>query len=416
MLSRETEDANGALPDIKADDIQFVSAVCAGLATKPIPEWRDEERHYFDSLAKSYPDWLDSPDSGEISDETKAWLSAIGNAEAIQEKLRAIQEEKFSIMAENVDEFLTQKRAIVACELGKLADGLKQQREEVRNGVLKDMAKQKEAIGSAINAISENVSWCWTNLLSTRVKGFKELGQEVRLKAHEARAVIHEAIGTRQKQILQKRDGWIARQFHGSCETVTYEEQYLKENEIKSGIANMVEDIELKVQRRRDDIFDRALDNDASMKFNIIVANDLSNEIAAVIRPEVIQRSVRQAIELVTRDGRSALKNESFNIRDYEVDVQPGLDNLDYRQEQALDFVAAFVDRIDEGIKCVDEKVDKVAEKAKEQLLPAATEQLQAYHKQLEKDIRSREFSLKRYEQVINAINKHRQELLGLEL
>ena len=414
-----SRDADGALPDIKADDVQFVSAVCAGLATKPIPEWRDEERHYFDSLAKSYPDWLDSRDSGEISDETKAWLSEIGNAQAIQDKLRTIQDEKFSILAENLNEFLTQKRASMACDLGELADGLEQQREEVRNGQLKDMAKQKEATDTAIYDISEKVDECWNDLLSQRITCFEKLRKEVRSEAKKVRHDIKGAVETHTRHEMVENKGLfyrIKRLFVGGHETDTYEESYMNAVAIQYAFDNMIQDINGKVQYLRDRIFDRTLVKDASERINDIVANDLSNEMAAVIKPQVIRRSVRQAIERVARDGRSALKNESFSLQDDDVDFQQRPDDLVAGQKQAMKFVNEFVSRIIEGIERVEEKVDNVTEKAKKLLLSAATEQLQAYHKQLEEDIRNRDFSLERYKQVINAINTHRQELQGLEL
>ena len=98
MISRSQGRGEGSSLTIEEDDIVFVSAMCATLATKPVAQWGKDEREVLDNLHKRYRDWIDKPEEGEreINENTRSILAGIGNRETLDEYLVAIRKRQGS--------------------------------------------------------------------------------------------------------------------------------------------------------------------------------------------------------------------------------------------------------------------------------------------------------------------------------
>lgn len=78
---------------------------------------------------------------------------------------------------------------------------------------------------------------------------------------------------------------------------------------------------------------------------------------------------------------------------------------------RALDFAEWFRNLIHELADEVEGKLDKVVEKAKNNLVPLLVENLRKYHDDLERDLKNREAVLKRHHQVLEKLKRHRSGL-----
>ena len=77
---------------VVATEVVLTSAMCATLAKKPVDSWAPDEKHTFDTLQRSYPDYLDQPEGEEgINQATREKLTSMGNWSAVDEVLNTVR-------------------------------------------------------------------------------------------------------------------------------------------------------------------------------------------------------------------------------------------------------------------------------------------------------------------------------------
>ena len=401
-------------PVIKEDDIFFVSAMCAILATKPVAQWSKDERGVLDNLHKRYPDWIDKPEEGErtIDENTRSILAGMGNRETLKEHLDAIRKDKNQIIQDKMQGFLREKRDSALEELNELIENLEESREHLRGTDLAEIKQQQEDVDEVVENIREKVVDAWEELIETQKKEINELRGTIRKEVEETREIINSGINVETK--MREKEGplaWIARTvWKGGTET--YEVQILNTADIENAILDMHGELSKKIQDISEAIFNFDFKKKAKDAMNTLLANELSNEVAHAIKPTRIQRSVRYAIDEVTGQGSEELKELSEKI-DFTF-YCPELNNEESAikgQENAKKMVGSLSKQSIEWINQAKEEVDKVTAKAKEALVPAAVQELRDHLGSIEKDLESREFKLQRYKLAMDKLKRHQSEI-----
>jgi len=401
-------------PVIEEDDIVFVSAMCAILATKPVAQWSKDEREVLDNLHKRYPDWIDKLEEGErtIDENTRSILVGIGNRETLEEHFEAIRKNNNQIIQDRMRDSLRQKRYSALEELNELIEDLEESCEHLRGTDLAEIKQQQEDVDEVVENIQEKVVDAWEELIETQKKEINELRDTILKEAKETMDIINIGVNVEPKMRPKKGPlAWIARNvWKGGTET--YEIQILNTTDIENAILDMHGEISKKIQDISEAIFNFDFKKNAKDTMTTLLANELSNEVAHAIKPTRIQRSVRHAIDETTRQGSEELKELSEKI-DFTF-YYPEFKNEESAikgQENAKKMVSSLSRQSIEWINQAKKQVDKVTDKAKKALVPAAVQELENYLGSIEKDLESREFTLQRYGLAMDKLKQHHSEI-----
>lgn len=405
-------------PAVEEDDIVFVSAMCSILATKPVAQWSGEERSILDNLHKRYPDWIDKPVEGEraIDENTRSILADLGNREVIDKCFDDIRRDKDQIMQVKMQGFLREKWIDVSEELKDLIANLEESREHLRGTDLAEIKKQQKAVAQVIGEIREKVVDEWERLIDKQTEAFGDLSDRIREEAKEARTIIREGVTHVPREKRSPKKGpiaWIVRQIgKGGYDTDNYEEQILKTAEIEEAIIDMEEELTKEIQEVSETIFNIDFIMKAKNTMDMVLANQLSNELAHAINSKRIQLSVRNAIKKVADDGCEELKelNENLDSTFHSYGYKDE-DSARRGQENARQIVSSLSKQSTEWVNQAKKQVDKVTTKAKEALVPAAVQELKDYLDRMEKDLKERKFVLRRYELVMDKLKRHQSEI-----
>ena len=403
---------------IEEDDIIFVSAMCAILATKPVTQWSEEEQAILDNLHKRYPDWIDRLAEGEkaIDENTLSILADLGNREAVDECLAAIRKDKNQIIQDKMEDFLQEKRDRAIEELKDLIANLEERRELLLETDLAEIEQQQEAVTELMEDIREKIVDEWERLIDEQTAAFKNLRDTINEEAKDARTIISSGVNVRVKSKRIEKKGafpWIARKlWEGGYKSEDYEEQILNAADIEEGIRNMEEELNEEIQEVSETIFSFGFTRKAKSTMDTLLANEFSSELAHAIKSTRIQRSIRYAIDEVAKQGRKELEelNEKIDstFHGYELNNE---ESPIKGQENARKMVRSLSRQSTDWIDKAKEQVDKITVKAKEALVPAAVQELKDYLGSIEKDLESREFKLQRYELAMDKLKRHQSEI-----
>ncbi len=407
MISRSQGRGEDSSLTIEEDDIVFVSAMCATLATKPITQWNEEERAILGNLHKSYPDWIDEPVGDEIDKDTCDVLAVVGNREKVDERLTAIRTDKNQIIKDKMQGFLREKRDGVLVELNELIENLEESREHLRGTDFEGIKQQQEEVAEVVEDIREKVVDAWKELIEEQKKEFNELRDTIRDEAKEARDIISGIPIERSKEGLLST---IAQKLWGGG----------KDNQrdpsdtgvVENAILDMQDELNGKIRSVSETIFDLDFTHKAKDKMNMLLANDIPSKPAHAIKLTRIQRSVRSAIDKVARQGSEELKelNEKIDSTFHGYELNSEESAIKY-QENARKTVRLLSKQCTEWIDQAKEQIDKVTAKAKEELVPEAVQELENYLGSIEKDLESRGFKLQRYELAVDKLKRHQSEI-----
>ena len=396
---------------IQENDILFMSAMCAMYATRQVSQWSGEERGYFDNLRRAYPDWLDKPEGNELETHTKNTLAMLGNQQAIVEHLDEVRRNKHQIILDSIQDFLQRNREGAVQNLEELIKDLDERAKELVESDLEGVQKQQEAVDEMAKEIGYKVSDHWEYLIDKqKEKGLNELDEWIRSEQQEAREAINQAVDTITKTGKRERAGgrWNWLLLRSKWETYEYEEKVLDDCSAREAIEDLREEADNKVKELSNELFSTKFARDASKRIKEVVSEELSSEIAHSIKPTAIIRAVRQAIDVVARQGRSELEKHrpSFFSPDTELSKQAnkGRKQADKRIRSIMNQLRKWQD---EAYKVVESQTSS----AKEALIPAATTELKNHLDRLKQDIEEREFRLQRYELCKNQLVKHHREL-----
>ena len=401
---------------IEEDDIVFVSAMCAILASKPVSQWNEEERAILGNLHKRYPDWIDEPVGGAIDENTSDILAEMGNREAVTNCFEDIRRDKDQIMQSKMQDFLREKRSGALEELKYLITNLKESREHLRGTDLAEIKQQQEAVTEVRGEIREKIVDEWERLIDEQTGAFGDLGDKIREEAKEARTIIREGVTRIPRQKRSSRKGpiaWIARQIEkGGYEVEDYEEDALNTAEIEEAIIDMEEELTKEIQEVSETIFNIDFVIKAKNTIDTVLANQLSNELAHALNSKRIRLSVRNAIKKVADDGCKELKelNEKLNSTFHSYGFK-NEESVRRGQENARTIVNSLSKQSTGWVDQAKEHVDKVTAKAKEALVPAAVQELEDYLDRMERDLKERELVLQRYELAMDKLKRHQSEI-----
>ena len=384
--------------------VVFVSAMCSILAGKQASEWTPEERHAFDSLQHAYPDWLDHPEGNNqaINEATLYALTELGNQKTIDEHLVKVRENKDGIIADKMTSFLLQKRSQAQEELDELIASLEEKQADLKDGDVEKVTAQQKAVDALEEELNLNVAATWEELVDDRASSLRELREELRKSAKDARGDIAAAVKTVTRYRTERYGFlWLSKR-----RVPAYEEEVADKQAQEAAIETFKGWLEDEVALRAADMFDRSFAGSATQRVCGVVANELSNELASKINLTAIKRSLREAISRISEEARKAIEDHELAVGQ----IETGPSDQDDAPEK---FVKELVKA---GIAWIDfckKRTDEVAAKAKAELVPATVEQLRTYQEELKKAIQHREFILQRYGLALEELAMHRQKLQG---
>ena len=408
MISRSQGSGEDGSLAIEEDDIVFVSAMCATLATKPITQWNEEERAILGNLHKRYPDWIDEPVGGELDEYTCEALAVMGNREKVDECLDAIHKNKNQIIQGKMQDFLREKRDGALEELNELIEDLEESREHLRGTDFAGIKQQQEEVAEVVEDIREKVVDAWKELIEEQKKEFNELRKTIREESKEARDIISGIPIEKPKEGLLPS---IARKLWGGG----YKDDQRDISDtivVENAILDMQDELNKKIQGVSETIFNFDFTKKAKDKMDTLLSNKIPNKPAHAIKLTRIQRSVRSAIDEVARQGSEELKelNEKIDstFHGYELNNE---ESAIKGQENARKTVRLLSKQCTEWIDQAKEQIDEVTAKAKEALVSAAAQELKNYLGSIEKDLHSREFKLQRYGLAMDRLKRHQSEI-----
>lgn len=397
----------------RENDILFISAMCAILATKPISRWSREERGYFDNLRRAYPAWLDEPKGDELNPITRKTLADLGNQDAIVKHLDEVRRGKDQIILDSIQDFLQKKREDAIKYLEELINDLDERTKELVESDLEGIQKQQEAVDEMVNEIGDKVFDCWQWLLHKQtMEGFNKLDKWVREWRREAREGVNRAVETITR--TGERTRWLNLvKFRSPFETYTYEEQVFDDCAARAVIEDMRELIGDEVEKLSERLFGLPFALRASKEIFDVISEELSSEVAHLIKPTAIRRAVRQAIDKIARQGLGELKNRRPS---FSADIELS-SSASRGRRQALEELESIMKQVRLWTDKAKEEVEVQTIKAKEALVPAATAELKEHLDRLERDINEREFKLQRYRlcksRLVECGRELRQTVLG---
>lgn len=397
--------------ELPESDIIFVSAMCAILSNKPPALWTSEERHVFGALQRAYPDFLDQPEDGQaVNEKTKDNLAWLGNRGAIDDHLQKVRKDKDSIMSQKIDNFLREKRSQAQEELEELINGLEEKRTAVRNTDIDKLKEQRKVVKEVEEELTSKVIDAWEELIEKGAGIFKEFRDQLEQQIKQAQVKIKNAVGHEEKSRTEKEKKPGILPFFsrllgvGGTEEkqVSYTEIVIDRQALKAAVEDLVDWLEPQVAEKAGRIFDRPFTRDATNQIRRIVADEFSNQLASKTDMAAVKHSVRESVAQITKQAHKSLKGHRLPALSYDIEASEA------KSRKAVSEIAKVCRA---WLAECQEKVDKVAEQAKTDLVPATVQQLQDYLNQLEKDIEYREFTLERFSLAAKELKKCRQEL-----
>ena len=395
---------------IKQEDILFTSAICAILAIKPVSQWSEEKRDYFDNLRCAYPDWLDEPEGDEIDENTRKTLEMLGNRQAIDEHLSKVRrEDKDQMILNRMQGFLQKKRDGAVEDLEELITDLSEMCKELRESDLEGIQRHLEAVDEMEKEVGDKVSDTWEELIDKQAIGFDRLREAKRAEARKAREEIREAVETHTKEGRRKRlrGKWNWLRLRSQYETYTYKEKVLEVSAARGAIEDMSEELDDEMKKLSKDLFSRDFAHRASKRILEVISEELSSEVAYSIKPTTIKHSVRQTIDKIAEQARRDIgRQKLFSPLDMKLSTDANIG-----QGQATELVKSIGNQVDQWVNQARDQIETVIVEAKKALVPAATRELKSYLNYLKQDIEKREFKLQRYKLAIDQLEQHLREL-----
>ena len=411
---RQTRNNDGRV-SIDRDDVLFMSAMCAILATKDQSKWSADEHAAFDALRQSYPDWLDSPMNGAINDETKDNLRClVGKRARVDDRINRIRGDRDEIIWKKVGDYLRQKRLSFGTRMMDLIDHLNQDQDQIRNATLDQLYDRQRAAHEMIEKITDEIVDIWATMVNLQKHGISKIEESCNREIEDARKEVTDSVRVKtRREEVNKPAGflgvaWLCRALIGRQHsyTKTYEEKVMDENMMRTALDVTFEKIRSAIRDEFDSLFDHAFVRDVTRKLRSAVADILDNETATEIASS-IKRSVNRAVEeTAERARRDIARHRSEGIARIEVNIRDDKE-APISQAQALDYVSAISDVIYNRVVAAKETVDDAIKRAKPELVPEVTGDIKKYYERLGRDIADREFKLQRYEQARMDLGRH---------
>ena len=418
-FQREAErmrDEDGYIP-LTRDDVLFMSPMCTILGTEPCSQWNPAERGAFDTLRRAYPDWLDSPENGTLNEDTaRNLVDVIGRREAVDAAIREIRRDRDKIVLSKVRAFLHRKRQHVVTEIEALIDALNDDQESLSAGSLEKLNHRKRRVYDTIGNISDNIVDKWGPLVDEQNAGIratdKDCGEDIR----NARNVIKESVSIEQRRLQVKKGagflglGWLFRSIVGAAqyETVTYEKTVLDRHSLRLSLDNASDKLRSSIHGELDKLFDQDFVRRAKETLRGAVGDVLDKDTASVIGGS-IRRSLDNAVEKIASRARADVAKYRSRVigRRFEVHRDSVHGNLSEARSYLNKIGGEVTKRIDGARAIVQDAIDK----AKPELVPVATRDLEMHHERLGRDIADGEFKLQRYEQACGKLRRQGDDL-----
>ena len=412
--------SNDGPVSIDRDDVLFMSAMCAILATKDQSKWSAVEHEAFDTLRQSYPDWLDSPVNGAINDATRTNLrELVGRKAGVDGRIATIRDNKDNIIREKVDTYLKQKTMSLRTGMEELIGHVIQDQDQIRNSTLHQLHDKQKNAHEMIDQVTDQIVEIWAKMVNDEKAGINRLKQRCDEEIEDAReSAVSDFVKV---EIEHRRVGkpggflglrWIFRELTGKphYDVETYEKRVLDENLMRRTLDQTYDKIRSAIRKDFDGLFGQRFVSDVKRKLQGAIAGILDNEAATEFASSSVKRSVGGAVEAIAERARSDLSargSDGIGGR-FDVAVQ---DDVKRSSSQARDYINTISDGVTGRIAAAVKTLNDVIEEAKPNLVPRATEDLRKYYERLQREIADREFKLQRYEQAVVELRRHDQRL-----
>ncbi len=421
MLEKQlTERVDDVFSDEKTDGDKpvLVSTLCATLASKPTTEWSEEEHTYFGNLRKLYPDYLDQEDPGasqdsEIGEEIRTTLTTLGNRGGVNSRLTDIRRDKDEIIQGKARKFVSEKQMQTKEVLGELIQYVEHKREDVKNGDIKKIEKQKDAIEGLILKVGQALTEEWEIIIEKRAERLENKLQPVRDEIKDVRKIITDA---KREETYQRK----VRRWYWSNYFVHDTRTVLDINQIRIGFDTMGDEITELIRDASGKIFSVESSRAAAEKLSGIVNKYFyKNTVSDDVNVDFIIRTLKQAIRELFAEGALQIEEHSDNAKRTIEKILDEPDELsdtfisdpDEVQNAARKVVKKVLSQHNELLDDFAKIAKDVSEKAAPKIVPTVRESLDKYHQDIQKLINDRKFILQRCDLALEALKKRQAEL-----
>ena len=410
-------DEDGYIP-LTRDDVLFMSPMCTILGTQPCSQWNPAERGAFDTLHRAYPDWLDSPENGTLNEDTaKNLVELIGRREAVAATIREIRRDRVKIVLSKVRALLHRKRQHVVTEIAAVIDALNDDNESLKAGDLERLTHRKCQVYDTIGDISDKIVDKWESLVNDQQKGIRDTAEGCRADIENARNVVNASM-TSETVPDKKGPGflglvWLFQSLVNTWQYMakymaTYERKLREKHSLRLSLDNARDKLRSSIHGELDKLFDQDFVRRAKETLRGAVRDALEKDAASVIGGS-IRRSLDKAVEeIASRASRDVEKHRSKVIdRRFEVHG----DDVDGIVSEAGTYLNEISDEVTERLDGAKKIVKDAIDRARPELVPVATRELEMHHERLGRDIADREFKLQRYEQACGKLLRQGHDL-----
>lgn len=432
-IRRLSEEPDNDQPASAAPEIIFISAMCSKLARTPYDQWDHEERSIFESIHKAYPDWLDAADESNatITDDTKTTLTGLGNQAQVTDHLDKLRRNKEQVIFASNQQTVDAKRAAANQEVALLLAGLRTYRKKVNEMDAEQVDKKMKAAVGLERRLARMVESAWQVRMEGELVKVVDGRRKLRAEAKKAKKNLRAAVETRQETETVEKEGFLnaVGRFFGMdrSETVTYEVKVLNTSEVEQVIEEVYAYVNNKIDELRHDLFRAKFVRDSSEELGRIVANELTNDFAQDYDFDLIGASLRDSIAKLAADARTKLDGKEVEVTEWsqmgapdseEIDAIGALQRLwssiggsdseqvDAGLSQAREAIRKAIDHATEWFEKAGDELDRIAEQAKEELVPVAVALLEESQEQLKKDIEDRAFTTSRIDSALREIEQ----------
>lgn len=401
---------------IDTRDVLFTSAMCAILSARPCANWSAGERDAFDMLRRAYPDWLDPAENGALNEATATNLrDLLGRREAVDKRISTIRGRKDDIIRQKSRDYLRQKRRQARADLDALIDGLKEDREELGSTEVAGLKNRKERVQETIAEIGDAITDRWGATVHRQKHGLDGLRESCREEISAARSDVRESGTTRTRSRRKSAGflglGWVLRALSRQSHEESYEETVLNEVALKASIDEALDKLDSAIRRELGRLFDPDFVRTAKQNVRTAVAETLDDDSASEIG-RTVGRSLARAVEEISERTRGDIVDHHSEEIPRQFDVQG---DTEEKQTKALNFLNDVSRRVTARLDDAARIVQAAGGRARGELVPVATGDLEAYHERLAGDIERREFKLQRYERLCCGLVRQRRRLAANE-
>ena len=399
--------------------IEFVSAQCTSLLSKPTSDWNDEEQVGFLNLCNAYPDWFDKPVDGEINSSTKVQLKRIGNMSSVEEYIDGLRKAKSFIMERKNRNLISTKHQ----SLEKLLEQLEKNLESNHQDIREELINETKARIVKLKAVSENIrdqlQEKWNDLFDKHLAEFVHIRHQV---IKNKKAKIYDLAGFEIKPEEFEEDvpgiwATILRLLGlGGRRVVTYPELVESKSEICNAIDDFIdllrEIFEISVSK----MYQPDFRDKARVEMNNVISNCVTPEIASNLDNEnmrrLIWRSVGNLCERAKHNLRHAnneLYNKTGGAKGSDSLLQSVLSEGTYKEwaEEVINHLAyIFRDLTIE----IEENLKTIGEEVKNDLMPQINHTLDSEEQRIKEDLKNREFRQQRYKFALDSIQKFKNQ------